>query len=71
MPQFSTVQGVCKSPFYVFVLLLHAYSYALDREIFMLRINPIENFFMVFKFFDLRNFVTVDSYNMNERLEHS
>ena len=34
MLQFSTVQGVCKPPF--FVLLLHAYSYApytVDREI--------------------------------------
>ena len=35
---------------FLFVLLLHAYSYALDREIFMLRINPIENFFMVLNF---------------------
>ena len=58
MPQFSTVQGVCKSAF-LFVLLLHAYSYAsytVDREIFMLRITPIEIFFHGVKFFDLRNF---------------
>ena len=44
MPQFSTVQGVCKSPAFLFVLLLHAYSYTLDHEIFMLRIIPIEDF---------------------------
>ena len=49
MPQFSTVQGVCKAAF-LFVLLLHAYSYALDREIFMLRLIPIEDFFMVLNF---------------------
>ena len=50
-PQYSTVQGVCKLPF--FVLLLHAYSYApytVDREIFILRIIPIEDFFMVLNF---------------------
>ena len=38
---------------FLFVLLLHAYSYApyiVDHEIFILRIIPIEDFFMVLNF---------------------